>query len=179
METEANTTSEVTPRSAGIRFGLIGAVLSIVYFLILSVAGLAGTQGVWSWIGYLITAAVIFFAHKYYKENADGFMSYSQGIGISAWIGMVSAVISSIFMYIYIKFVDTTFIETMKQTQLDAMQQKGMSDQQIDQTMKFASMFMTPEAMFLFALLGGFIATIIIGLIVTIFTQKKNPQPAF
>jgi hypothetical protein len=179
METEANTTYDVTPRSTGVRFGLIGAVLSIVYFLILSVAGLAGSKGVWSWIGYLITAAVIFFAHKYYKENADGFMSYSQGIGIAAWIGLVSAVISSIFMYIYIKFVDTTFVETIKQTQLDAMQQKGMSDQQIDQTMKIASMFMTPEAIFLFALIGGIAATIIIGLIVTIFTQKKNPQPAF
>ena len=29
------------------------------------------------------------------------------------------------------------------------------------------------------ALIGGIVAAVIIGLIVTIFTQKKNPQPVF
>ena len=179
METEANTTPDVTTRSTGVRFGLIGAVIGIVYFVILNVAGVAATGGVWNWISYLITAAIIFFAQKYYKENADGFMSYAQGIGISAWIGIVSGVITSIFVYIYIRFVDGTFLEMVKDKQLEEMQKRGMSDQQIDQAMKFASMFTSPEAIFGFALIGGIVATIIIGLIVTIFTQKKNPQPAF
>lgn len=179
METEINTTPGVTPRSAGIRFGLIAAVISVVYFLILSVAGLDRTNSVWSWIGYLITAAIIFLAHKYYKENGDGFMSYGQGVGMSLWIGLISGVIGSIFTYVYIKFVDTGFLEMIKEKQLEKMQAKGMSDEQIDQAMKFASMFTTPEAILIFAFIGSIIAAVIIGLIVTIFTQKKNPQGVF
>ncbi len=179
METEVNTTSGVTPRSTGIRFGLIAAVISIAYFLILNVAGLDRTAAVWNWIGYLITAAIIFFAHKYYKENGDGFLSYGQGIGVCAWIGIVSGVIASIFTYLYIKFVDTGFMETVKEKQLEAMQERGLTDEQIDQAMKFSSMFTTPEAIFIMGLIISVIATIIIGLIVTIFTQKKNPQPVF
>ncbi|HEX8041077.1 MAG TPA: DUF4199 domain-containing protein [Chryseosolibacter sp.] len=179
METEINTTPGVTPRSAGIRFGLIAAVISVVYFLILSVAGLDRTSAVWSWLGYIITAAIIFLAHKYYKENGDGFMSYGQGVGISLWIGLISGVIGSIFTYLYIKFIDTGFIDMIKEKQLEKMQEKGMSDEQIDQAMKFASMFTSPEAILIFAFVGSIIAAVIIGLIVTIFTQKKNPQGVF
>src|SRR5688500_2840260 len=96
------TPSLVTTRSAGIRFGLIGGVVGIAYFLILNLAGVNMASGYWSWVGYGITAVLVFLAHKYYKENTDGFMSYPQGIGIAFWMGMISAVISSIFTYIYV-----------------------------------------------------------------------------
>lgn len=177
MEDQTTTSAapSLTTRSAGIRYGVIGGLISIVFFLFLSLAGLVGT-GYWNWIGYLITAAIIFMAHKYYKENGDGYMSYGQGIGISVWIGLISAVISSIFTYIYVKFIDSSFVEMLKQKQIEGMQEKGMSDEQIDQAMQYASMFMTPEAMFLFGLFFGVLGTVIIGLIVTIFTQKKAPE---
>lgn len=179
MESEVNSRSAITTRSAGVRFGLIGAVCSIAYFLILNVAGLDMTSGVWNWLGYVITILIVIFAHKYYKDNGDGFMSYGQGVGIAFWIGLVGGVISSIFTYLYIKFVDTGFIDLVRERQIEAMQQQGMSDQQIDQAMKVASAFTTPEAMFIMMLIGSIIATVIIGVIVTIFTQKKNPEPAF
>ena len=137
------------------------------------------TSGVWNWLGYVVTILIVVFAHKYYKENSDGFMSYGQGVGIAFWIGLVSGVISSIFTYLYIKFIDTAFLELIKERQIEAMQQKGMSDEQIDQAMNVAAMFTTPEAMFIMMLIGSIIATVIIGVIVTIFTQKKNPEPAF
>ena len=179
METQTNTTQRVTVRSTGIRFGLIGAVISIAYFVILNVSGLDITRGFWSWFGYLITAFLIFFAHKYYKENGDGFMAYGQGIGIAFWLGLMSGVISSIFSYLYIKFIDTGFIEMIRNKQIEAMQQQGLPDEQIDKALEISSMFMTAEAIFVMGLFGSIIATIIIALIVTIFTQKKNPEPAF
>jgi hypothetical protein len=179
METEVNTTQTVTVRSSGIRFGLIGALISIAYFLILNVSGIDMTRGFWNWLGYVITGVLIFFAHKYYKDNGDGFLAYGQGIGIAFWIGLVSGVISSIFTYLYIKFIDTGFLEMIKQRQIEGMQEQGLSEEQIDKALEISSLFMSAEAMFFFMLVGSIIATIIIALIVTIFTQKKNPQPAF
>ncbi len=169
----------VTPRSVGIRFGLIGAVISIAYFVILNLAGLDMTQGFWNWLGYVITLVLLVLSHKYYKDNGDGFMSYGQGIGIAFWIGIVSGLIASIFNYFYIKFIDPSFLEIIKDKQLEAMQERGMSDEQIDQAMQFSSIFMNAEAMLFFMIFGSILATIIFALIVTIFTQKKNPEPAF
>ena len=179
MEAEINTPRTVTTRSTGVRFGFIGALVSITYFLILNLAGLEVTRGLWSWVGYLITLVILVFAHKYYKERGDGFMSYGQGVGIALWFGLVSGVISSLFTYVYIKFIDTGFLELVKERQIEQLQQQGFSDEQIDKVVEASSVFMSPEAMLLFMVLGSIIASIIIGLIVTIFTQKKNPEPAF
>jgi hypothetical protein len=182
MEEQQNTSAaamETTTRSTGIRYGVIAAVIGIAYFLILNTMGMDLTQGFWSWFRYVITIGILVLAHKYYKDNRDGFMSYGQGIGISFWMGLISAVIGSIFTYIYVKFLDESFITMMKDKQIEAMEAKGMSEQQIDQAMQFASMFMTPEAILGFGLVFGLIGTVICGLIVTIFTQKKAPETAF
>lgn len=179
METQVNRTLQPTTRSVGVRFGLIAALISIVYFLILNVSGIDMTQGFWNWVGYAITLALVVLAQKQFKDKGDGYMSYGQGVGIAFWMGLISAVISSIFTYMYIKFVDTGFLELVKERQIEAMQEKGMTDQQIDQGMQMASLFLTPEAMLVYMLIGGIVVTLIIGLIVTIFTQKKNPEPAF
>lgn len=176
---QQETPASVTTRSAGIRYGVISAIISIAYFVILNIAGLDMTQGVWRWAGWVITIAIIFMAHKYYKDYGDGFMSYGQGIGISFWIGTISGVISSIFMYIYVKFIDTGFIDMMKEKQIEQFQENNMSDEQIEQAMEFSAMFMTPEAFLIFGIIGGIITAIIIGLLVTVFTQKKNPDPIY
>jgi hypothetical protein len=172
---QQETAVAVTPRAAGIRFGLISAVIGIIYFIVLRVAGV-DMQGPAGWLGWLFTAVLIFLAQKYYKDNGSGYMEYSQGIAIAFWLGLVSAAISSVFTYFYIKFLDTAFIDQIKDKQLEDMQARGMSDEQIDQAMKIAGMFSTPEAIFLMGLIMTVIGAVIIGLLVTIFTQKKSPE---
>jgi hypothetical protein len=175
MEQQETTTPEVTTRSVGTRFGLIAAVVGIVYFLILRLANI-DMQGPASWFGWLITALIIFLAHKYYKDNGTGYLNYSQGIGIAFWLGLVSSAISSIFTYIYIKFVDTTFMDMVKEKQYEKMQEQGLSDEQIDQAMKFASAFSTPEALLIIGFIVSVIAAVIIALLVTLITQRKSPE---
>jgi hypothetical protein len=180
MEQENTTAVEpVSTRSAGIRYGLIGGVIGIAYFLILNTAGMDTTQGFWNWFRFVITIGILIFAHKYYKDNNDSFMSYGQGVGISFWTGLIASLIGGVFMFIYVKFIDASFIEMMKQNQITAMQERGMSDAQIDQSMKIASMFMSPLVIFIFAIVFGIIGNVIGGLIVSIFTQKKAPEQAF
>ncbi len=173
---EENSTPVVTTRSVGVRYGLIMAGISIAYFLTLALAGVDQTAGIARWASIIFYLAVIFLAHKNYKEQGDGFMAYGQGMGITFWLALVSSVIYSVFFYAYIKFIDSSFVETIKNNEIEKMQEKGMSDEQIDQAMGIASMFMTPEAMFGFGLVFGTIMIVCIGLVVTAFTQNKNPD---
>jgi hypothetical protein len=167
--------SAPTTRDAGIRFGLISALISIFYFLAITMAGLT-LQGPAGWFQWMIGAVLIFLAHKYYKDNGSGFMNYGQGIGIAFWMGLISSIISAVFTFIYAKFIDTTFIDNLKDAQLEKFQEQGMSETQIDQAMKISEMFFTPGAMMIMGLIIGILGTIVIALIVTIFTQKKNPD---
>ena len=176
---EQESTPSVTTKSAGIRYGLIMALIAVIYFLVLSILSVDMTSGIGRWASTLFYIVIIYMAHKYFKDNGDGFMAYGQGMSITFWIALISSVISSVFTYIYIKFVDSSFIETLRQQQLEEMEGRGMTDEQIEQAMKFADMFTSPEAILGFGIVGGIIFLLIIGLIVTIFTQKKSPEPGF
>ncbi|MEK6783604.1 MAG: DUF4199 domain-containing protein [Bacteroidota bacterium] len=175
MEEQNEQTEKVTTRSAGIRYGLMMSVLSIAFFVIMNVAGL-DMQGPVGYLGWAITAAMLFLAHKYYKEQGDGFMTIGQGTGIGFWAGTVSSIISSIFTYVYIKFIDDSFLQAIKDKQIESMQERGMSDEQIEQAMQFAGAFSSPEAIFGFGIVFGIIAGVIIGLLVALITKKNNPD---
>lgn len=166
-----------TTKSVGIRYGLILSVVSIILFLVIVLTGI-DISGPVRWLNYLVAAVFVFLAHKNFKESGDGFMTYGQGIGIAFWMSLVSSVISSIFTYLYIKFIDGGFVEALKDKQLEEFQKKGMSDAQIDQAMKITEMFMKPESFLVMGIVFGIIGMIITALIVTIFTQKKSAEQA-
>jgi hypothetical protein len=168
--------TEVTTKSIGIKFGLIMAAVSVAYFMIMNVMGIDMSQGFGRWGGLIFNVAVIFFAHKSFKESGDGYMSYGQGLGIGMWVALISSVISSIFTYIYVKFIDAGFIQTMLEKQEEQMQENGMSEVQIKQAMDMTAKFMTPEMMLVFGLIFGFIILLIVFALVTLVTQKKNPE---
>jgi hypothetical protein len=177
MIMEETTTPSISTRSVGIKYGLIMAVISIAYFVILNTAGVDMTQGIGRWGSLVFYAGIIFIAHKNFKDQGDSFMSYGQGIGIGFWIALVSSIISSIFTYIYVKFIDTGFIQQMMDKQREAMEEGGnLSEEQVDNAMAMTAKFMTPEMMIVFGIVGGIIMILIVALIVTIFTQKKNPE---
>lgn len=169
--------SAVTTRSAGIRYGMIGAVISIAWFLVMAIADI-NMQGPAQYVGWVIVVVLVVLGHKYYKDSGDGYMSYGQGIGIAFWYGLISGAIGGVFTYVYVKFVDTAFMDTMKDRQIETFEKQGMSDAQIDQAMQFSSMFFVPEMMLAMSVIGGIILSVIIGLIVTIFTQKRSPEMA-
>ncbi len=170
--------SNVTVRSTGIRYGLILAFISIILFLIYMFAGvdMSGSARYWSFPIYFI---IIYLAHKYFKENGDGFMTFGQGVGIAFWMGLLSSVISSIFTYFYIKVIDGSMMQQMMDKQMEAMQEQGISDEQIEQAMKMSAPFMSAEAILIMGIIFGIIFMVIAGLIVSIFTQKKNPEIAY
>jgi Protein of unknown function (DUF4199) len=167
---------QVTTRSVGIRYGLFLALIGIAYFVIMNVAGVDMTEGIGRWGSTIFYIALIFLAHKNYKENGNGFMSYGEGMGITFWLSLLSSVIGSIFTWIYVKYIDTEFIKMILQKQEEAMVAKGLPQDQIDMGLKMAAKFTTPEMMLIFGIIFGVIIIMIIGLLVTIFTQKKNPE---
>jgi len=177
MEENAATPEVITTRSSGIRYGVIMALISIVMFVSMSVAGVDQSSGIARWLGIPVFLVVLYLAQKYFLDNGDGFMSYGQGIGITFWFSLVSVAIYIVFFYVYIKFIDSSFIDTVKQSQMDKMAEQGMSNEQIDQGMNIASKFMTPELMSIFGFFGAMFFDMLCGVLLTIFTQKKNPEP--
>jgi len=176
MENENEQTAPVTTRSVGTRYGLIMAVIAILYFVVMNVAGVDMTQGIGRWASIIFYIGIIVLAQKHYKENGNGFMSYGDGLGITFWIALITSVISSIFTFIYMKFIDIGFVEQIMDKQREALAERGLSEDQIDRAIEMSSKLMTPEMMLVLGIIGGLIVILIVGLIVTLFTQKRNPE---
>ena len=173
---ENDQTSSVTTRSVGIRYGIIMGIISIAFFVIMMVAGV-DMSGPARWASLIYTAIIFFLAHKYFKENGDGYMTIGQGTGIGFWASLIASVISSLFTFVYVKFIDQSFIQQILDKQREAFEEAGnMSEDQIDAALEMSAKFTTPEMMLVFGLIGGVIMGVICAVIVSLFTQKKNPE---
>ena len=168
---ESNEMESVTTRSIGVRFGLISAVISIVLFIIPAVIGQNPFKGVWNWVGMVVGIGIIVFAHKSFKDDGDGYMNYGQGIGIAFWMALVSTLIAVSFMYAYISFIDVNPFELFMEQQQEEMAAKGTPENIIETSTEWTRKLFWP-----IALVMGLLGSIIIALIVTIFTQKKDPN---
>ena len=177
METQVNPTRAITPRSVGIKFGLLSALIVVVFFLIAVVMGENPFDSNFNWrsvASIVMSVAIIVLAHKNFKDNGDGYMSYGQGVGISFWIALVSVAISTLITFAYVKLIDPASMDLFTEQQTEEMAARGMSDEQIEMGLGVARIFIWPMYVFMGLLFG-----VLFGLIVSIFTQKKNPQPAF
>ena len=164
---------KVTIKQLAVKWGVILALVSFAYFIVLNIAGLAGEQ-MYSWIGSVFTIVVFVLAHKAFKEEGNGFMSFSEGFKIGALTTVLSSIISSTLTYIYLKFVDGSMLDLVRDKAIANMEENGMSEEQIDQAMGFAEIFMSAESILFMGLLGGILVGCILALIVTAFT--KNPD---
>lgn len=169
----------ISTRNVGIRYGLLLSIVSVLFFLLASSLGFSSTDGPGKWAVYIFFGVMLFLAHKYFKDNGNGFMSYGQGMTIAFWTTLISSAISSVFTYLYIKFMDPSWMQKMKEMQMEELEKQNMSDEEMEFAAKIMENLSSPEAILFFALLGGIMAGVIIGLIVTIFTQKKNSEPVF
>jgi len=175
--TETTETQTLTTRAVGIRYGVICAVVSIVYFVILNVAGFDQAKGA-QWANWLFGFVIAFLAHKYFKDNGNGYMSYGQGVGIAFWIGLVCAAIASTFSAIYINFIDHEFVNRIRDKALSDMEAKGTPQEQIDMAMSMVDKMTSPLALFIFGFVFTIIMMLVVGLVVSIITQKNKPETA-
>lgn len=174
METQGNPASTVTTRSVGIKWGLISGLISIVFFLGLVLSGQNAFDNKWNWLGLIFSLALVFLAHKNYKDSGNGYMSYGQGVAIGFWMALVSVVLSFLVSYLYVTLVDTGVMDEFYEKQIEQLSKGGMQDDQIDMAISWTKRLFWPLHIF-FGLFFG----VLVGVIVSIFTQKKNPEPAF
>jgi len=172
MEEKMNSQPPST-MSVALRFGLIMGLFSVAYTVIVIAVGGNPLESDWKgWVSLAVSAVIVVFAHKNFKDNGDGFMSYGQGLGIAFLSVLISGVISGIFLFVYINFIDTGVMEDLMQKTSQKMEEQGQSEEAIEMALSFTKKFFW--AFYAFGLVFG---SLIIGLVISIFTQKKNPEP--
>ena len=165
---------QVSVKDIVVKWGLILGIISIVLFLGIYFAGLLAES--WpAWVSAVVSAAIIYLAHKEFKEQGDGYMSYGKGLGIGTLVSVVSSIISAVFSYVYMKFINADYTTEMLDIQRYKMEDQGQSEEQIEMAMGMVEKFMSPKGMLGMGLFMGILFGFIISLIVSAITKKNNP----
>lgn len=165
-----------TTTSIAIRYGLIVGIISIIYSLILNITDLSITNQSLSYISFIIIIVGIVLAHKHYKRENNGFMSYGQGLGIGSLLSAIVGLLSGVFAYIYMTFVDEDFMSKMQDVQTAKLEQQGLSDEQIEQAIQMTEKFTGPVTIFLSAVLGTLFIGFLLSLVISAFTKNSKPE---
>ena len=164
-----------TTTQTGLRYGLILGLVSVIFAAIQYLAGLErNTALTILWVAIMVVA--IYFAHKYFKDQGDGFMTFGEGLKIGVIVAAVSGAISSVFNFFYLQFVDSSVLTKAMDEQRIKFEEQGMSDQQIEQAMGMAEKFTTPLATVLFIMLLSLFFGFVISLIISAITKNVNPE---
>jgi len=166
--------NEPSVARVALKYGLITAVVSIVYNTILIIAEQNQNQAL-SALGAVILIVGIVYAMREFKSNNDGFMSYGQGLSIGTLLAAISGLLGSAFIIFYSQFIDTNYIQKLIDNSQADMERRGMSDAQIEAGMEVSAKFMSPGIMFAAGILFSVFFGFIIALIVSAIMRRNRP----
>lgn len=163
---------KVSSARIALKYGIIIAVISMVYYTVLYLSGLF-LNPVMPTLGYLIIIGGLYSAMQEYKQQNNGIMSYGDGLGLGTLTSAIGALLTISYDLIYKEFIDTT-INTQVQNKLrEQFEAQGMDDLQIDQMVELTAKWSSPGIVFF----SGIFVTIITGFIVSLILAailKKN-----
>ena len=172
---EINTTP-VTTTSVGLRYGLLTGLVSILFSFVLNIMHQESSPA--RYISFAILVAGIALAMIYFKQQNQGFMGFGQGVGIGAVVSAVVGLLSGIFAYVYMTFIDSEMMARITDKMRTDMEGRGgMTDEQIDQAVAMSSKFMNGPFMVGAAILGTLLLGVLLSLVISAFI--KNAQPEF
>src|SRR6185295_8673838 len=135
-----------------LKYGLIAAATGIVISMITYLLGLDKTD-TGQYIGYLniiVIITVMAMAVKERREELGGYIEFGQAFSTATMTVLIAAAITAVYTYLYVSVINPGFREYTLQKELEKMEAKGMSQEQIDLAMSYTEKFMTPTMMAIF-----------------------------
>lgn len=160
---------------------LAGAFLALVLYFLgyhTDPAKMAAAQWIGSGGGTLIiiVCMVVGVRARRAEAPAPEPFGYGRALGAGVQVALVWSILSAVFNFAYVAFINPGFAELMVQYKMDQLQAKGISGADLDRAEKYTRMLLNPVPAAISTLIYLFILGFIIALIVAIFL--KRPAPA-
>lgn len=161
-----------------LKWGIITSVVIIIYTVISYMTGLFKNTTS-SYLSFLFLLGGIILAVKEYKTLNNNFLSFGEGLGVGTLMSTVAGLISSLFSIVYMLMIDTTIMQQLGDMQVEQLEKRGMTPEEIDQAMEMVSKFSSPGMLFVFAVLGYIFFGFIWSLIVAAVQKNEKPEMNF
>lgn len=96
------------------------------------------------YLGWGVLLLAIIFCIQDAKKRQKDHLSFKNAFNVGFFAGMPGVIISSIYLFIHVQYVDTTFFEVMAQLQKAEVIKSGVSEELAEKSLQMASQFNTP-----------------------------------
>lgn len=172
MENQTSTTS------SALKWGLLLGVALVVYSIVIYLTGQVGNQSL-GYVSYAFILGGVILALRDYKGINAGFMSFGQGLGVGSMASAIAGLISGAFTFIYMKFIDTTLVDKIREQAVAEYEKQGIPPEQAEAAAGMMDMMLSPGAMFVLAILGTLFIGFVFSLIVSAIMKNSKPEIEF
>lgn len=163
---------------SAVKWGLLGGLASAVLGLLFFVLNVESS----SWLNYLsfavMIAVVIAGSYEYRDKIAGGFASFKQLLGFGISVALVYGLISSLWAVFFMEVINP---ELVKEILLDTeirMEEQGLSNEQIEQTLAVTKKMMKPYIFFFTSLLSITFMGLLVSLLTSLVMRKEKSAEA-
>jgi uncharacterized protein (DUF697 family) len=176
------TTQEKSIMPIVLRYGLLGG-LGMIGFNVLNYITLFATSNIGGAIsGFVIQLAIWFgmvaLAIRHHRDqDLGGFITMGKCLSLGILVIMLAALVSGIFGYIYMNFIDTEVLVKQTKSMAWIYEMMGMDEDMIEQAQEAVEETQATSNV-LYAIGGALVGGAITGLIVSAITgaiMRKNP----
>lgn len=175
-------TSESSASSSiiALKYGFISGLLSFLFSTFVNIMGwneqfqesIGWISGIWSLV-LSVTLSVLCL--REYRELNGGYISYGQGLGLTALLGAISGLAAGGFNYIYIQFIDDTVVKRQLELARERMEDQGLTASQIQSAEEMTAFMMNPGVQFVIVVIMSVIFNFLLGLIVSAVVKREKP----
>ncbi len=163
------------------KWGLISALIGIVFQLIQQVTGVMSQSGtiiaLYTVFSIGVSVAIYVMALREHREQElGGFMSFKRGFYLAFMIGMASTIVVLIFNYIYMNFINPNAMEAQLEMTRGMMEKFGMPEDQLDAAVEKQRASLASPMSLVTGLLGAGVVVAILSLIMGAVMKKERPM---
>lgn len=160
----------------GLYYGGITALLSMLIGVALTSFGLSDmSSGGNGWVSFLILLLGLYLAGEAFKKQNEGFLTTGDLVVISLWLGVIVGLVSGIFSWIYLNYIDPEMLRKIMRMAEIKMEEQGNSDEQIQMATQMMEKVMSPPFLISISILMNLFMGVIIALILSLFMKRERP----
>jgi len=162
----------IKPSKLGSTYGvLFGFIMVLIFVIQQFVPGMTPSR--LSIINIVVLGVGLILVPIVLKKQNGGLMSFGQGLGSNGMLIIVSTIISALFIYLYVKFVDDFYLEALKEARIEKLSSR-MSEVKARQLIASSGQFFSAEFIMVPLVISKFAIGFILTLIIVAVLKKQE-----
>lgn len=157
----------------GIILGVLGILINVVNYAFGTHLEPHWSSALGSGIFFI---GLIVLGITQFKKANGGFLSWGQGVKIGVGIAIVAALISVIYNYVFVTFVEPDFMAQVMEIQNQKFLDQGMTQDQIEAANEMTQKFQSPLFTAAFGIIGSAIGGFIVAVIAAAIMKKSEEE---